>query len=478
MAPLLRLRVRGDGGDGGDGGGGGGGSSSSGGGGSGGGSGGGGSGGGGAIVDPHAQAHAQAHAHGDAHAHRGTDLCLEDGTPLPTPLWPWLRQQQTPVLMPQVAAKWPLRRWTIAALEHDPATAALPVQVRWHRVPTTTAGSLSDESRVVLEGDGWFEATTLDAACRAARDPRRRPAAAEGPGTDGGDGDAWTAYVSYHHLHDLLGGLPDRLAELAWAGTFGVAPEPEQCAFWLGSPGAHTPCHLDTYGCNIAVQLDGRKRWTLFPPTATADLRPTRVPYEESTIFSRRADLPGDLDHVVVTLERTPALLTPPWSARGGRPDDQRPSARALASAPPDPGGPRGWTAGDALFVPHHWWHRVECLEPAVSVNHWLALPEDAAARVHEAVVRHVVGAFVRGGTASPAAAAAAWLNPGEAVADNPDEEVELLRGVLGDPPTELVQPALLRALTHPDVVARVVDLLRADLGGAAPPCAKRARVA
>ena len=27
---------------------------------------------------------------------------------------------------------------------------------------------------------------------------------------------------------------------------------------------------------------------------------------------------------------------------------------------------------GDVLFVPRHWWHYVECIEPAVSVNTWI----------------------------------------------------------------------------------------------------------
>lgn len=32
----------------------------------------------------------------------------------------------------------------------------------------------------------------------------------------------------------------------------------EDFTFWLGSRGAHTPCHYDTYGCNVVVQVYGR----------------------------------------------------------------------------------------------------------------------------------------------------------------------------------------------------------------------------
>lgn len=27
---------------------------------------------------------------------------------------------------------------------------------------------------------------------------------------------------------------------------------------WIGTKGAHTPCHIDTYGCNLVAQLYGR----------------------------------------------------------------------------------------------------------------------------------------------------------------------------------------------------------------------------
>lgn len=32
----------------------------------------------------------------------------------------------------------------------------------------------------------------------------------------------------------------------------------EDFTFWLGSRGTHTPCHYDTYGCNVVVQVYGR----------------------------------------------------------------------------------------------------------------------------------------------------------------------------------------------------------------------------
>ena len=58
---------------------------------------------------------------------------------------------------------------------------------------------------------------------------------------------------------------------------------------------AHTPCHYDTYGCNLVAQLSGEKRWVLFSPGDTESLYPTRVPYEESSVFSRVNVIDPDL---------------------------------------------------------------------------------------------------------------------------------------------------------------------------------------
>jgi len=61
----------------------------------------------------------------------------------------------------------------------------------------------------------------------------------------------------------------------------------DQSTIWIGSEGTSTPCHLDTYGCNLVAQINGKKRWHLFSPSETRKLYPTRIPYEESSIFSQ-----------------------------------------------------------------------------------------------------------------------------------------------------------------------------------------------
>ena len=59
-----------------------------------------------------------------------------------------------------------------------------------------------------------------------------------------------------------------------------------QSTIWIGSEGCFTPCHQDTYGFNLVAQIDGVKRWMLFPPEQSSKLRPTRIPYEESSVFA------------------------------------------------------------------------------------------------------------------------------------------------------------------------------------------------
>jgi len=93
------------------------------------------------------------------------------------------------------------------------------------------------------------------------------------------------AYADYKYLCNLLEEAPE-LDHLTDWSVFGIEMETRDSTLWVGSDGAYTPCHFDTYGCNLVAQLSGQKRWLLFPPKDTDNLYPTRIPYEESSVFS------------------------------------------------------------------------------------------------------------------------------------------------------------------------------------------------
>lgn len=86
------------------------------------------------------------------------------------------------------------------------------------------------------------------------------------------------------------------------------------------------------------AQIYGRKRWLLFPPEE--NLLPTRVPYEESSIYSKVNFFSPDFKYHKSFNECRKVVLSP----------------------------------GDVLLVPNGWWHYVENLELAVSVNIWIPL--------------------------------------------------------------------------------------------------------
>ena len=93
-------------------------------------------------------------------------------------------------------------------------------------------------------------------------------------------------YADYKYMNELCQSHVDIIEAVDWSmfgfeGRNGI-----QSTLWVGSEGACTPCHYDTYGCNLVAQLWGTKEWTLFSPTDDDKLYPTRVPFEESSVFS------------------------------------------------------------------------------------------------------------------------------------------------------------------------------------------------
>ncbi|XP_077900246.1 HSPB1-associated protein 1 isoform X1 [Ictidomys tridecemlineatus] len=200
------------------------------------------------------------------------------------------------------------------------------------------------------------------------------------------------AYADYKYFVSLFEDKTDIFQDVIWSDFGFPGRNGQESTLWIGSLGAHTPCHLDSYGCNLVFQVQGRKRWHLFPPEDTPFLYPTRIPYEESSVFSK-------INVVNPDLKRFPQF--------------QKARRHTVTLSP-----------GQVLFVPRHWWHYVESIDPVtVSINSWIelnpdrpydpAMPfeEDHLARVEEAITRMLVCALK---TAEDPHNTRAWLNPTE----------------------------------------------------------------
>eukprot|EP00191_Tetraselmis_sp_GSL018_P023361 CAMPEP_0177625492 /NCGR_PEP_ID=MMETSP0419_2-20121207/30131_1 /TAXON_ID=582737 /ORGANISM="Tetraselmis sp., Strain GSL018" /LENGTH=267 /DNA_ID=CAMNT_0019126447 /DNA_START=342 /DNA_END=1143 /DNA_ORIENTATION=+ len=198
------------------------------------------------------------------------------------------------------------------------------------------------------------------------------------------DKDDFFAYLDYKYFHEFFVQHEDlRTRAVDWDrfGDIAKGVLPEDSVLWIGSAGASTPLHQDSYGANLVAQLYGEKQWTLFCPDTTSALQPTRIPYEESSVYSQLSA--GEVD----ALPGLRVTLVP----------------------------------GDVLYVPHGWWHQVRSLSTSISVNVWVPRPGDDRARVEEATVKAVLASLMgaaaaQGGRppAEPPAECLGWLNPNE----------------------------------------------------------------
>ncbi|XP_063070275.1 HSPB1-associated protein 1 homolog [Engraulis encrasicolus] len=205
--------------------------------------------------------------------------------------------------------------------------------------------------------------------------------------------DYW-AYADYKYIAKLFQDEESMFEEVVWSDFGYPGRDGAASTLWVGTEGANTPCHLDTYGYNLVFQVEGRKRWHLFSPDDTSCLYPTRIPYEESSVFSQVNVLQPDLG-------RFPAF--------------SRARAHVVTLQP-----------GQVLFVPRHWWHYVESLDPVtVSINSWIELEVDDEARVGEALTRALVCALKT--TPSQDNTSEDWLNPTEDGASSHDENMQYL---------------------------------------------------
>ncbi|KAH8419033.1 hypothetical protein KR222_001404 [Zaprionus bogoriensis] len=180
------------------------------------------------------------------------------------------------------------------------------------------------------------------------------------PPEDGGERVDWAAY-QYVRANEL----PESCVKGIDFQSFGFAEHQNDYSVWLGSKNANTPCHYDTYGVNIVVQVYGSKSWLLFPPETP--LQSTRIPYEESSVYCLEnfyAPAPNKLRHYEQFQGQAYHCVLHP---------------------------------GDVLIVPRHWWHYVEAVSTSFSVNYWVPLKADLDFTLDELIVKHVIESFVKG---------------------------------------------------------------------------------
>jgi len=152
--------------------------------------------------------------------------------------------------------------------------------------------------------------------------------------------------------------VPTLLPGFEGENALEIVPDTAIPRIWIGNA-LHVATHADLSE-NVAVNVAGRRRFTLFPPEAISHL------YVGPIEFTPAGPLTSLADPTRPDFNRFPEF------------------EKALASALVADLEP-----GDALYIPFYWWHHVQSLEAInVLVNYWWRDPtEKRTANPLEAVI-------------------------------------------------------------------------------------------
>lgn len=64
-------------------------------------------------------------------------------------------------------------------------------------------------------------------------------------------------YFDYKYMQEWFDNKPEILTSFSWC-KFGTDKDGSDSTLWIGSKGAHTNCHQDTYSYNLVAQIYGR----------------------------------------------------------------------------------------------------------------------------------------------------------------------------------------------------------------------------
>jgi lysine-specific demethylase 8 len=143
-------------------------------------------------------------------------------------------------------------------------------------------------------------------------------------------------YAAQVSLGSELPALTDDISAPPW-----VSARPYATGFWMGRQGTGSRLHYDPYD-NVIGVVRGVKRFSMFPPGQFA----AHYPYGA---FSR-------------------------W-AHFSQVDIDAPDRRRFPHPPPEGRLDFRLAAGEALSVPHGWWHQVVNEEDSVAVNFFYEAP-------------------------------------------------------------------------------------------------------
>ncbi|XP_012924264.1 HSPB1-associated protein 1 isoform X2 [Heterocephalus glaber] len=187
---------------------------------------------------------------------------------------------QQPAVFCNMVSDWPSRHWTAAHLSE--VLHGKQIRFRMGMKNTDTVPQFETTCNYVEATLEEFLTWNCDQS------------SISGPFRDYDHSKFW-AYADYKYFVNLFEDNSDVFQDVLWSDFGFPGRDGQESTLWIGSLGAHTPCHLDTYGCNLVFQVQGRKEWHLFPPEDTPFLYPTRIPYEESSVFSKTNVVNPDL---------------------------------------------------------------------------------------------------------------------------------------------------------------------------------------
>ncbi len=229
-----------------------------------------------------------------------------------------LRTRTTPAVIRGLAADWPAVRAAdpVAYLARFEVGAPVTLTI----APPEAEGRIfytPDLTELGFRRENGTLATLLDRLAAAASDPAPPAIAAQ-------------AVM-----------VPEALPGFAEENRLDLVPEGVAPRIWIGNR-VRVATHHDM-SSNVAVVMAGRRRFTLFPPEQAANLY--IGPFE----FTPAGTPVSLFDPEAPDLERFPRAV------------------EAMAHAQV-----AELTPGDALFLPHMWWHHVRSLDPlSILVNYW-----------------------------------------------------------------------------------------------------------